>query len=83
MGIAQDVDPFPPLPPLSHTSPHRFTHHICLTLKVELLAGLAEELEALSLPAPLVGETFPFEAALEAVRRLQGGQTVGKVVLEL
>ncbi len=51
--------------------------------KVEQLRRLASDLEALDLPAPLVGETFPFDQAVDAIRTLQSGQTVGKVVLQL
>lgn len=51
--------------------------------KVDKLRQLAADLEALDLPAPLVGETFPFDQAVEAIRTLQSGKTVGKVVLRV
>lgn len=47
------------------------------------LAGLAQELLQLDLPAPHTGDTFSFEDAPAALRRLQSGKTVGKVVLEV
>lgn len=47
------------------------------------LANLATELQALHLPPPHVGETFSFDDAPSALRRLQTGKTVGKVVLEV
>jgi NADPH:quinone reductase-like Zn-dependent oxidoreductase len=47
------------------------------------LANLATELQELHLPPPHVGETFSFDDAPSALRRLQTGKTVGKVVLEV
>ncbi|DBA72912.1 TPA: hypothetical protein ACH3X2_009870 [Trebouxia sp. C0005] len=47
------------------------------------LANLAAELQELHLPPPHVGETFSFDDAPSALRRLQSGKTVGKVVLEV
>jgi len=38
-------------------------------------------LERLLPRPPHVGARFPFDRALEAMRLLQGGQTIGKVVL--
>lgn len=47
----------------------------------ELLRELLLELDAMQLPAPYVGHTFPFEEAQAAIRTFQGGKTMGKVVL--
>jgi alcohol dehydrogenase len=41
------------------------------------------ELERLAPHPPHVGATFAFDRAPEALRLLQGGGTIGKVVLEL
>lgn len=52
--------------------------------RVEQLRRLSEELEALQLPAPLVGEEWRFEdQAVDALRSLRSGTTVGKIVLTL
>lgn len=51
--------------------------------KVDEMESLFEELKSLKLEAPLVGETFEFENAQAALRRLQSGSTVGKVVLSV
>lgn len=40
-------------------------------------------LERLAARAPHVGATLPFDRAPEALRLLQGGETIGKVVLEV
>lgn len=37
----------------------------------------------MELPAPHVGEVFDFDDAPSALRRLQTGRTVGKLVLEV
>ena len=49
--------------------------------KAEKLEVLFQELSSLNLDAPLVGETFEFENAESALRCLQSGLTVGKVVI--
>ena len=56
-----------------------------MSFQVTELSELAAELQQLNLglPAPLVGETFDFADAPSALRRLQSGRTVGKVVLEV
>ena len=43
--------------------------------------GIITRLLGLGLPAPHVGTVFRFDEAREALRALQGGRTVGKVVL--
>lgn len=49
--------------------------------KVEKMESLFQELQALNLKAPLIGQTFDFENAQAALRKLQSGSTVGKVVI--
>ena len=56
---------------------------IWLYERVELMHELLAEVAALELGKPYVGQTFPFTEARAAVRAFQGGQTVGKVVLEV
>lgn len=52
-------------------------------LQVAELAELAKELQNLQLPPPHVGDVFDFDDAPSALRKLQTGRTVGKVVLEV
>ena len=49
--------------------------------KAKELGQLVDDLQALNLPPPQVGERFEFENAQEALRKLQSGSTTGKVVL--
>ena len=49
----------------------------------EKLGRLADELVSLQLDPPHVGQVYRFEEAPEAIRRFQGGETVGKVVLRV
>lgn len=51
--------------------------------KVEKMERMFEGLEQLNLRPPLVGHSFRFSQALEALRTFQSGKTTGKVVLEL
>jgi NADPH:quinone reductase-like Zn-dependent oxidoreductase len=51
--------------------------------QIEILASLWEELERLALPPPRIGEVFPFAELPAAIRRLQSGRTVGKVVVSV
>lgn len=50
---------------------------------VERVPAAVAAIRALVTTAPLVGERLPFEQAPEAMRRLQSGRTIGKVVLEV
>ena len=50
---------------------------------VERVPAAVEAVRALSTEPPFVGERLPFEQAPEAMRRLQSGRTVGKVVLDV
>ena len=47
------------------------------------LGGLLTDLDALSLPAPKVGESFDFDRLPDAIRTFQSGGTSGKVVVTL
>lgn len=49
--------------------------------KVEKLESLFQELQSLNLSAPLVGQTFDFENAQAALKKLQSGSTIGKVII--
>lgn len=50
---------------------------------VDLMKELLNEIAFLELGRPIVGHTFPFEAAKEAIAYFQKGQNLGKVVLEV
>jgi alcohol dehydrogenase len=50
---------------------------------VERVPAAVDAIRALVAEPPLVGERLPFEQAPQAMRRLQSGRTVGKVVLEV
>ncbi len=54
---------------------------IWLYEKVELMHRILAEMRQVDLGKPLIGHTFPLEAAPEAVRLFQSGATTGKVVL--
>lgn len=49
----------------------------------ELLSTGYSEIEAMELPKPVVGKTYPFENAPDAMRFFQAGQSIGKIVLEV
>jgi alcohol dehydrogenase len=49
--------------------------------KLEILAGLYEKVDRLELEPPVVGRVFGFEQLPDALRYLQSGESVGKVVL--
>ncbi|GMH42610.1 hypothetical protein BSKO_10529 [Bryopsis sp. KO-2023] len=51
--------------------------------KYGLLNELLEQLFALDLSPPYIGQSFDFEDAPSALRKFQSGKTVGKVILEL
>ena len=46
-------------------------------------ARLVDELMHMKLPAPVVGHEFPFDQLPDAIRALQSGQTMGKVVVNV
>ncbi len=51
--------------------------------RAELMQKLLEEINALHLPAPLVGEVYSFDKLPEAMDHFRQGQTVGKVVVRV
>ena len=51
--------------------------------KVDLMKKYLSDLLNMDLPKPLIGEQFSFEELIDAVRKFQSGQTVGKVVVKL
>lgn len=51
--------------------------------QLEVLTGLYERVEELDLEPPLVGRVFGFEQLPSALRYLQSGESVGKVVLSV
>lgn len=76
----------PRLDPLAMISANRSVmafNLIWLWDAVERLPAAIAAVRALSREPPLVGERLPFERAPEALRRLQSGRTVGKVVLDV
>ena len=74
----------PKLDPLAMISDNRSVmafNLIWLWDRVEHMRRLCRELSALQPPAPHIGRTFPFAEAPAAVRYLQSGDSVGKVIL--
>jgi NADPH:quinone reductase-like Zn-dependent oxidoreductase len=74
----------PRLDPLAMISTNRSLmafNLIWLWERAERLPAAYAELEKLLTNPPYVGATFPFARAPEALRLLQGGETIGKVVL--
>jgi alcohol dehydrogenase len=49
--------------------------------RLEILADLYEQVDRLELEPPVVGRVFGFEQLPDALRYLQSGESVGKVVL--
>lgn len=76
----------PRLDPLAMISANRGLlafNLIWLWEAVDRVPSAYAALDALQLPPPHVGATYPFEHALDAMRELQSGRTVGKVVLHV
>lgn len=76
----------PRLDPLAMISTNRgflAFNLIWLWESVDRVPAAYAALDALQLPPPHVGATYPFERALDALRELQSGRTVGKVVLQV
>ena len=83
--LALDYLRRPRLDPLAMISTNRSFmafNLIWLWDHAERLPAAYAELERLAPNPPHVGATFPFERAPEAMALLQGGGTIGKVVLE-
>lgn len=56
---------------------------IWLYHQAERFDGVVRELMAMHLPAQHIGATFDFEALPEAIRTIQSGKTMGKVVVKV
>ncbi len=56
---------------------------IWLWEKKKQFAGMLNEIEKLNLEKPVIGKVFPFEDLLSAVRYLQSGKSIGKVVVKI
>ena len=56
---------------------------IWLYAQIEKFEEILSALEELKLPAPIIGESYPFDKLPDAIRKLQSGMTVGKVVVEV
>lgn len=85
LRLALDYLRRPRLDPLAMISSNRSLMAFNLIWLWEHAARLPAayaELERLAPRPPHVGATFPFDRAPEALRLLQGGGTIGKVVLE-
>jgi alcohol dehydrogenase len=86
LRLAVDYLRRPRLDPLAMISDNRSLmafNLIWLWERAERLPAACAELERLAPRPPLVGATFPFARAPQALRLLQGGGTIGKVVLEV
>lgn len=76
----------PKLDPVSMISDNKSVmgfNLIWLWDQAEGMRRLYDELSELHPPPPLIGRTFPFEDAPAALRYLQSGSSVGKVILEI
>lgn len=76
----------PRIDPLRMTNTNRSVmgfNLIWLWDKAERLGRAYDELDRLIAAPPLVGHTFPFDEAPAAMRYLQSGQSIGKVVLDV
>lgn len=56
---------------------------IWLYAQKEKFEEIINALEELKLPAPIIGETYAFDKLPDAIRKLQSGMTIGKVVVEV
>jgi alcohol dehydrogenase len=86
LRLASDYLRRPRLDPLAMISANRSLmafNLIWLWDHADRLPEAYRQIEALAPQPPHVGAAFPFERAPEAMRLLQGGGTVGKVVLEV
>lgn len=54
---------------------------IWLYPQIEKYHRIVRELSDLTLPEPIIGESYAFEELPQAIRKLQSGMTVGKVVV--
>ncbi|RLD21685.1 MAG: zinc-binding dehydrogenase [Bacteroidetes bacterium] len=56
---------------------------IWLYAQIEKFEEILNALEEMQLPAPIIGERYTFDKLPDAIRKLQSGMTIGKVVVEL
>jgi alcohol dehydrogenase len=56
---------------------------IWLYAQIEKFEEILQALEEMALPAPVIGETYSFDKLPDAIRKLQSGMTIGKVVVEV
>jgi NADPH:quinone reductase-like Zn-dependent oxidoreductase len=56
---------------------------IWLYAQIDKFEEIISALENLALPAPLIGERYNFDKLPDAIRKLQSGMTIGKVVIEV
>lgn len=74
----------PKIDPLSMVSSNKSVlafNLIWLWDKMDELSEMLEKVLDLELPPPLIGKTFPFSEALEALHFFQSGKSIGKVIL--
>ena len=55
---------------------------IYLYEQAELMHRLLDEISSMDIAKPYVGQNFKFELLPEALRALQSGKTMGKVVVQ-
>ena len=75
----------PKIDPLSMISSNKSLlafNLIWLWDKIEELSQMLEIILQMNLSPPLIGKTFPFENALDALNYFKSGKSVGKVILE-
>lgn len=76
----------PKIDPLSMISSNKSLlafNLIWLWDRIEEMNSYFHELMNLSLAPPLIGKTFPFHNAIEALHYFKSGKSVGKVILEI
>ncbi len=74
----------PKIDPLSMISSNKSLlafNLIWLWDKIEELSLMLEKILAMQLPPPVIGKTFPFANALNALHYFKSGKSVGKVIL--
>ena len=75
----------PKIDPLSMISSNKSLlafNLIWLWEKIDELSGMLEQILQMNLAPPLIGKTFPFVNALDALQYFKSGKSVGKVILE-
>jgi alcohol dehydrogenase len=56
---------------------------IYLYEQTDMMHQLLRELQALQLKPPYIGQVYPFEDMLPAIKLFQNGKTIGKVVVKV